>query len=175
MSTPRTIRTFHIADLNAQGELLLEADYDYETLERIPFAWEVIVRCSTHLWRSPEEFELSIPSGDRSEVLLRWRACATGAGILTLRHDGQLASLSLLAGGLDPAGDVYTLEAFQTHLVRELHDTGSEPAFSLMELPQRPLLATILIVPPATEGARLSVAIIDRCFAAACFRYHSLV
>jgi hypothetical protein len=166
---------FHVADLSAQGDLLLQAEYTYESLERIPFAWEVIVRCATHLWRSPDEFELNLPSTEAAELHLRWRACATGAGLLTVRSAGQVASLSLLASGIDPQADALTLDVLQTHLVRELHDTGSEPAFSLLELPQRPLLATVLLLPPASAGARLSAAIVDRCFAAAYFRYQSLI
>jgi hypothetical protein len=166
---------FHVADLSAAGDLLLQQDYTYEALETIPFAWEVIVRCATELWRSPEEFDLNFPGGDGQRIQLRWRVCAKGAGVLTLRCEDQLCSLSLLAGGLDPDGDVLTLQAFQQHLLRALHDTGAEPAFSLMELPQRPLLATILLMPPASHAARVSIAVMDRCFAAAYFRFVGLV
>jgi hypothetical protein len=168
-------QVFHVADLSAAGDLLLQQDYTYGALETIPFAWEVIVRCATQLWRSPEEFDLSFSSGDVPRIQLRWRLCAKGAGILTLRCEDQLCSVSLLAGGLDHDGDLLTLQAFQQHLLRALHDTGSEPAFSLMELPQRPLLATILLLPPASHSARVSIAVMDRCFAAAFFRYEGLV
>src|SRR5437016_7764162 len=168
-------RTFHVADLNAQGELLLQADYTYELLERIPLSWDMLVTCATSIWRSPEEFESSLPAPGPAKLALRWRNCARGAGILTIRHGDQVASLSLLASGIEPDGDSLTCSALQQHLVRELHDTGNEPAFSLLELPQRPLLATILILPPPTEPARVTAAIADRCFAAAYFRYLGLV
>ena len=170
-----TPRSFHVADLNAHGERLLEAEYTYEALEAIPFAWEVIVGCATNLWSSPEEFDVQLPATEGAELTLRWRHCAAGAGLLTVRSAGQIASLSLLASGIDPQGDALTLDALQRHLTRELHDTGAEPAFTLMELPQRPLLATILLLPPTTPAARLSAAIVDRCFAAAYFRYQSLI
>ena len=155
---------------------MVQADYAYEQLERLPFAWDAIVRCSTQLWRSPEEFETAIPLNEGAAGLigLRWRNCATGAGILTLRSSAGIASLSLLASGLDPDGDRITLNAFQSHLLHALHDTGVEPAFSLVALQPRPLLATVMLLPPQTEAARVGAAILDRCFAAAFFRYHGL-
>jgi hypothetical protein len=177
MGPPPGIRRFHVADLSPQGDVLLEADYGYEQLERLPFAWDAIVRCATSLWRSPDEFELSFSAGEGPGGILplRWRNCATGAGILTIRSNGGIASLSLLASGIDPDGDRITLGAFQSHLVHALHDTGTEPAFSLMTLSHRPLLATVLLLPPQTDSARLAAAVLDRCFAAAFFRYHGLV
>jgi hypothetical protein len=164
-----------VADLRPQGDVFLEADYCYEDLDRLPFAWDAIVRCSTAIWRTPDEFELIVPLDDGDALHLRWRNCAQGAGILTIRHADQIASLSLLASGIDAEGDNLTLAAFQTHLVQALHDTGSEPSFSLMSLSQRPLLATVLLLPPQSAAGRLGAAIVDRCFAAAFFRYQGLV
>ena len=60
--------------------------------------------------------------------------------------------MSLLACGLDPSADKITLEAFQQHLLRELHDTGYEPAFALTEIEERPLVATINFAAPAGAG-----------------------
>ncbi len=51
------MKNFYVADLNAKGELLAKAVYDYEQLERIPGAGEVITEMATAIWRSPEAFE----------------------------------------------------------------------------------------------------------------------
>jgi len=164
-----------VVDLDARGDLLQKANYDYSTLERVDLAGDVIVTCATHIWRSPDEFELHPPASHWADLSLRWRQCATGSGLLTVRCREEVASISLLASGVNPEGDFVTRQTLQTHLVRELHDTGSEPGFTLSDLPQRPLLATILLLPPATPSSRLGVALIDRCFAAAYFRYQGLV
>jgi len=107
-------------------------------------------------------------------LVLRWSASAATAGIATVRFEDELMSLSLLASGLDADADTITLQAFQTHLLRELHDTGVEPAFALMELTQRPLIATINFRSPPNPAEQAVVALADRCFAAAYFRYHHL-
>jgi hypothetical protein len=83
-------------------------------------------------------------------------------------------SLSLLASGLDRDADDITLRAFQTHLLHELRDTGVEPAFSLFELSARPLLATINFQSPPGSAQQRTVALADRCFAAAYFRFNHL-
>ena len=56
------------------------------------------------------------------------------------------------------------------HLVRELHDTGYEPAFDLMNISDRPLLASIHFRPPAQPQDQQLFALADRCFAASYFR-----
>lgn len=162
---------FAVADLNAKGELLLKEFYRYQDLERIPGATDLIASFSADLWRSPREFE-AVPSGSR--IRFRWRATADTAGIATMRCPQGLASVSLLVSGLVPEADAITLAAFQRHLLSELHDTGYEPAFELMEIPERPLVATIGFNDPATEVDRMVLALADRCFAAAFFRYHGL-
>ena len=164
-------RIFWVADLNVRGELLSRADFRYEQLEQIPEAAELIVQFSTILWRDPERFETSLPPGRLS---IRWRASAPTAGILTVRYGAQLTSLTLLLTGKHAEADRITLEAFQLHLLRELHDTGFEPAFELMEIPERPLAATINFAPPVEQADRMLVALADRCFAASYFRCQDL-
>ena len=56
----------------------------------------------------------------------------------------------------------------------ELRDTGYEPALDLLNLKQRPLIATVALWSPADPTDQLLVALADRCFAAAYFRYLSL-
>ena len=73
-----------------------------------------------------------------------------------------------------PNADRITLEAFQHHLLRELRDTAYEPAFALMELDERPLVASINFASPEEEIDRLAVALTDRCFGAAYFRTRDL-
>ena len=166
-------KTFYVVDLSASGEKQLAAEYQYEQLERIPGAAELIVVFATHLYRDPQEFEIPMPHGC-SHIKFRWLATSATGGIGTLRAKSELASLSLLASGKDPAGDRATFEAFQLHMLRQLHDTGYEPSFDLMNIKERPLVATINFVSPEDEAGQLVVALADRCFAAAYFRYQGL-
>jgi hypothetical protein len=165
---------FVVADLNVQGELQLQETYAYEQLELIPGASDLIAHFAASIWSTPEEFEIKVP-GARSALRMRWRSSADTSGIATLRSDDQLASLSLLASGIDPEADRLTLDAFQKHLLRELRDTGFEPAFALMDLKQRPLVATINFKSPTEPADQLLTALADRCFAAAYFRKLGLV
>jgi hypothetical protein len=167
------MRRFFVADLNVRGELQAAAEYRYEQLEAIPGAGELIVHFSTHIWRSPDEFETPLPHG-REHMTFRWRATAKTAGITTLRSHGELASVGLLATGIEPDADTITFDAFQKHLLRELHGTPFEPAFALMEIKDRPLIATMTFLDPPDKTDQLVLALADRCFAAAYFRYHSL-
>jgi hypothetical protein len=164
---------FLVADLNTRGELQVRQMYSYAALEQIPGAAELIASASGALWREPELFEIPLISSP-AKLKLRWAACAPTAGIVSIRQGSDLMSLTLLACGSDPAADTATLQAFQTHLLRELHDTGVEPAFALMELAERPLAATINFRSPDDPIAQQIVALSDRCFAAAYFRYHRL-
>jgi len=164
---------FLVADLNVRGELQMRQLYSYATLEQIPGASDLIARSSTALWRDPAHFEIPLTIAP-ARLTLRWSAVADTAGIATIRFDGELMSLSLLAAGIDSAADKITLNAFQTHLLRELHDTGFEPAFALMDLPERPLVATINFRSPEQIEAQRIVALADRCMAACYFRYHKL-
>jgi hypothetical protein len=164
---------FHVADLSTRGDLVATAEYGYEQLEQVPAAAELIVQLATHLYRSPEEFETKLfPS---QQLTFRWRSSAPTAGISTLRNGADLASLGLLASGLNRDADHATLAAFQSHLLRELHGTEFEPAFALMELTQRPLVVSVPFNAPDNKADQLLVALTDRCFAAAYFRYLHLV
>ncbi len=164
---------FCVADLNARGELQLKAEYHYGDLEQIPGASELIGHFSGQLWQTPDEFEGSLPI-DGTTLSFRWRSASPSSGIATLRAGGELASVSLLASGVSQSTDAVTLEIFQRHLLRELHDTGYEPAFALVELIERPLSATFNFKSPAGQVDRLVVALADRCFAASYFRFQGL-
>jgi hypothetical protein len=164
---------FLVADLNVKGELQLQEPYSYEALEHIPGAGELIARCSGALWRTPDHFEMPLNPAT-AHLSLRWSASAPTAGIATIRFDENLVSLSLLATGIEADADTITIQAFQTHLLRELHDTGVEPSFALLDLKQRPLVATINFRSPPHAADQHVVALADRCFAAAYFRYHRL-
>jgi hypothetical protein len=163
---------FHVADLSRRGDLIALAQYGYPELEQIPGAGELITHFATHVYRSPEEFQVDLPM--LRGWTYRWRSSAPTAGVATLRHGEQLASLGLLASGLKPEADQITLDAFQQHLVRELRDTGFEPAFDLLELPQRPLVVSVPFLEPTDRAEQMTVALADRCFAAAYFRYLNL-
>lgn len=164
---------FFVADLNVRGELRSIEQYEYSQLERIPGATDIIADLSGALWAAPKEFEKALPHA--KGVQLRWWASAETAGIATVRCDSQLISLSLLASGKNPEADQITFNAFQSHLLRELRDTGFEPAFGLMELTQRPIVATINFASPKDQASQLVAALADRCFGASYFRYLQLV
>ena len=167
------MRRFFVADLSARGEIQAQAEYRYEQLEQIPGASELIGTLSGAVWQSPLEFEVPL-SPKRRHLQLRWRSSAPTAGIVTVRSGGQLASLALMCSGLDQPADDITWAAYQRHLLHELHDTGYEPGFGLIELKVRPLLATVNFLSPPDPTDRILVALADRCFAAAFFRYLSL-
>jgi hypothetical protein len=161
------MRTFWIVDLTANGEARLKQEYEYELLADIPGAIDLITLFSTHLWRDPEQFIAVLP-GER--LSLRWRACSQTTGIATLWYRQDLASLSVLLCGTEPDHGADTLQPVQTHLLRELHDTGIEPAFDLMHIPHRPLPATLNLRAPAEREDQLLFALADRCLAASYFR-----
>ena len=164
---------FHVADLTPTGERQLLAEYGYAQLEQIPGAAEIMVVLATQLYRSPDEFEIPFPYPG-SKVTLRFSATSNTSGIVTVRYNSDLASVSLLASGKDQNADHTTFEAFQLHLLRQLHDTGHEPSFALMEIKERPLVATVNFLSPPEQGPQLIVALADRCFAAVYFRRHGL-
>ncbi|HEY1921755.1 MAG TPA: hypothetical protein VGG44_03235 [Tepidisphaeraceae bacterium] len=167
------MRQFFVADLNTRGELREVTEYDYATLEKIPGAADLIGRCSGALWKSPEEMELVL--SDEGRTLLRWRSTAASAGIATIRRvSGDLVSVSLLAAGQDAEAEKTTIAALQQHLVRELRQTPFEPAFDLIGLKQRPLLATMTFAEGGEEDEQMIEAMADRAFAAAYFRYLGL-
>ena len=164
---------FCVADLTARGELQLKAQYRYADLEQIPGAAELIGYFSGQIWRSPDEFEGPLPVHGTT-LTFRWRSASPSSGIATLRTGTRLASVSLLASGVSESTDNLTLETFQLHLLRELHDTGFEPAFALVELIERPLSATFNFQSPESQVDRVVAALADRCFAASYFRYNGL-
>lgn len=174
MSYATAVSTFWVADFNGCGDLQLGQAYTYALLERVPGAAELIGDLASHLWRSPEQFEAPLRPSPESGPTLRWLASAPTAGIATIRADDAVVSLSLLATGLDAEADRLTLRAFHRHLLQELHGTPHEPSFALLEQHHRPLLATFNLIPPREGADRALVALADRCFAAAYFRYAGL-
>ena len=158
---------FWVVDLTGTGEVRLKQEYDYSSLERLEGAAELIGAFSSELWRSPDGFDVDLGGG---ELNMRWRACADSAGLATLRQGEELISLSVLLSGQEAEADAATLKALQTHLVRELHDTGYEPAFDLVHLRERPLVATMNFAAPKTAKGRGLFALADRCFGASYFR-----
>ena len=167
------MRRFFMADVNSLGELRALAEYRYETLEQIPGASDLIGTLSGEVWRSPQGFEVGLHP-ERPRLVLRWRATAPTTGVATIWCGETAASVSIACSGLDEEADRITLQAYQRQLLLELRDTGYEPAFSLVHLRERPLLATINLATPEEDADKLLVALADRCFGAAFFRYLSL-
>jgi hypothetical protein len=161
--------TFWVIDLTAAGEVRLRQEYDYRSLEQLDGAIGLISAFSSHLWRAPEGFDLPLPGG---RLNLRLRPAAETCALATLREieDDQLLSLSILLAGQQPDADTATLSALQHHLFRELHDTGHEPAFDLLHLRDRPLVATLNLRAPQHPADQSLFALTDRCLAASYFR-----
>jgi hypothetical protein len=165
---------FHVADLSAQGELRQIAEYDYESLELIPGASDLIGRCSGALYKNADEFEIEL--NDERTTWVRWRSTAAGTGVATVRHgENELVSLSILATGADPQSESATLDVLQKHIARQLLQTPFEPAFDLMQIQPRPLLATVTLATGGDACDHRIWALADRAFAAAYFRYFRLV
>jgi hypothetical protein len=165
---------YWVADLRANGELRSVASYDYANLERIPGCAELIGHLSGMLWRSPEEFETHL-NASPATMTLRWQSTSPTSGLMTLRAEQQVVSITVLASGLNADADNTTIHALQQQLVHELHGTKFEAAFALIDLKQRPLAATININSPAGTSMQSTAAVADRCFAASYFRYLRLV
>jgi hypothetical protein len=85
-----------------------------------------------------------------------------------------LVSISVLASGKDLRSDATTFTALQQHLVQKLRQTPYEPAFDLVQLPQRPLVATMTFAGQGPAEEQRLAALADRSFAAAYFRYLGL-
>jgi len=166
------MRPFCVTDLNSLGDMKSTAEYGYEQLEKIPGAADLIIHFATSLYRSPQEFESHLPAS--KSLTFRWCASAPTAGIGTLRNNGALTSLALLASGINLDADHLTLDAFQKHLLRELHNTQHEPSFAMMDIQERPLVAVVPFEEPTGKADQLLAALADRCFAAAYFRYLNL-
>lgn len=167
------MRRFFVADLTVRGDVRAMTEYGYEQLEQVPGAAELITHLAANLYREPAGFETVLPLS-RQGLAFRWRPTADSAGIATLWRQGELTSLGLLAAGRDVEADRLTLEAFQRHLLRELHGTPYEASFALNEIAPRPLVAVVPFLEPTEAVDQLLAALADRCFAAAYFRYHGL-
>lgn len=170
-ATTKPMPSFYVADLTPQGELQLQAEYRYEDLEQLPGAGDLIGYFAGLFWRGEDEFTAQLPGG----LKVRLSNPSSTTAIASLRQrDEKILSLSLLLTGLDADADQITLSSLQTHLLRELHDTPFEPAFSLLQIKARPLVASIHLAVPDDSQLHVTFALCDRCLAAAYFRYHHL-
>jgi hypothetical protein len=165
MNTP-----FRVVDLSAAGETLCSELYTYSALEHIDGAAELIGLFTGLLWREPDEFQTRLLESD---LTLRWRPTSPSTGIATLRQGPTLLALSLILCGQNPDADAMHLEVLQKHLLAELHDTGIEPAFDLMNQFDRPIVISLCLRPPRNPDRRRIFSIFDRCLAAAFIRKQS--
>jgi hypothetical protein len=165
------VPSFTVVDLSPQCEIRLKAKYDYALLDQLEGAAALLGTLAGEIWRAPENFEVHLKSVPADTSLtLRWAATSESSGVASLQDLHQTLSISMLASGLNADSDRLTLEAFQRFAVQELHDSGFEPSFQLLGIPQRPLLATVGLFPPAEPRDRWLFALADRCFAAVYFR-----
>lgn len=155
-------------DLTATCDIRHVTRYRYDLLERLDHAANLIARLAGAVWRTPDEFEIDLDHG--THLALRWRATSDSCGLATVFDRSGNLSVSLLCAGINAEADQATLQAFQTHVVRELHDTPHEPSFAVLQITDRPLLATLGLFAPQDSAAHPLFALADRCFAAAYFR-----
>lgn len=161
--------SFHVADLNTQGEVRSVEEYSYAALEQIPGCMELMADFSRELYPRPADFEIEFCSRDEP-IVFRWAATSQTSGIATTRSGKRLLTLSVLASGISATSDRTTLDAIQSRIIRELHDSGVEPAFGFINLKERPLVATLTLADPSLSTNQVIVALADRCFAASYFR-----
>lgn len=161
------MREFWVADLTPTGEVRCTERYDYDTLSRLPGAMDLITIFSTYLWRSPEGFDLALPGGHLS---LQWLACAPTCGVARLAEGERLRGLALLLTGGEVDSERTTIAALQRQWLAHLHDTGTEPAFDLAGVRQRPLVASMGLSLPAGPTDRILFGLYDRCLGASYFR-----
>jgi hypothetical protein len=166
------VHPFTVVDLTPQCEIRACVRYSYDLLERIEGAPDLIGRLSSAIWATPDGFDLAL--GPTRGILLKWRPTSESTGIATIRSGDQTLSVSIICSGVDASADQSTLQAFQSHIFRQLHTTSFEASFELLGVPDRPLLATLSLFPPPAEQDRGVFALADRCLAAAYFRRSGL-
>ena len=162
---------FHVFDLNAQGELQLSAKYSYEDLELLPGTADLIGLFSGRLYANPGEWQTSLSP---TSLKLRFFPTSSTSALATLSERDKTLSLSVLLTGINKDSDQLTISSVQSHLLRELHGTPFEPSFSLLNLQERPMVASIHLALPENPDARALFAIADRCLAAAYLRFNRL-
>ena len=71
------MREFTVVDLTGQGELKLQARYEYGLLEKIEGAVELLGLFAAHIWKSPQEFETTLrPAGEYAKMMFSQTAAA---------------------------------------------------------------------------------------------------
>lgn len=171
--TRGSVNEFVVADLTPTCEVRSSTSYRYDLLQQIEQAPELIADLAAAIWRSPEAFDMKVGPGGR--LHLRWRALAESSGIATLSDPTSCLSVSLVCGGLNIEAEQIALSAFHSHILRKLHDTQYEASFAVLQIKQRPLLATLGLAAPKEASDHTIFALADRCFAAAYFRRLGLV
>jgi hypothetical protein len=165
------VASFTVVDLTPQCEIRLKARYEYGLLDQLNGAAELIGTFSSEIWRALDNFEVrlsAVPAN--TSLVFRWASTSESSGIASLRDASRTLSISMLASGKDEHADRVTLESFQQFAVQELHDSGFEPSFGLLEIHERPVIATVGLFAPQESRDRWLFALSDRCFAAAYFR-----
>ena len=162
---------FHVYDLTAQGELQLSAKYSYEDLELLPGTADLIGHFSGRLYANPGEWQTNLSP---TPLKLRFFPPSSTSALATLSERDKTLSLSVLLTGINKDSDQLTINTVQSHLLRELHGTPFEASFSLLNLAERPMIASVHLALPESPDALPFFAVADRCLAAAYFRFHRL-
>lgn len=168
----QSLRQFWVIDLHPSGDVRSTERYTYALLQQIPSADDLITQIATELYRNPNGFELHV--GTQRALLLRFAPISQSSAALTVRERSSSAvvSFSLMLTEAEPAHESISLDAFQKQVVRELHGTEHEASFAIRGLTQRPALISLSLHDPKNPADRAVAAVVDRCAAAAYFRYH---
>lgn len=167
------VREFSVIDLTPTCDIRAAEWYRYDLLERIPGAMDLIPALAASIWRDPGGFEMHLGQG--RGLGLRWVPTADSSGVLTVNESAKCLSISVLCGGVDASADTETLHAFQGHILRQLHGTEFEGSCEVLQVKDRPLLATLALFVPEESANGPLFALADRCFGAAYFRQLGLV
>jgi hypothetical protein len=116
--------------------------------------------------RHGASFRVPLPVRGLAHLELQWTSYGTAA-MATFWARAPVTT-SALAAGLDAGEDRDVLQALQSLILHFHGDSPLEPAFDVLAIPDRPLLATVPIPAPPTPDMGI-IADAETCLAAAFF------
>lgn len=136
-----------------------------DTVELRPAAVEVF---RDLLERHGEHFRVPLPVRGLEHLELHWDQYGAGAPA-TFWSRGAPITTSALASGHDAADDWAVLAALHDLMLQFFRDSPFEPSFVLLDVAERPLLATLPIPAPTICPDIGIIADAETCLAAAFF------
>ncbi len=137
----------------------------HDTAGLVPGAVEVF---RSMLDRHGDNFREPLPIPAFAHIGLSWTRQGTAA-VASFWARGDPVTTSALAPGLDAGDDHAALDGIQSLVLHFHGDSPSEPAFDLLTIADRPLLATVPIPVPSNRADMAIIADMETCLAAAFF------